>query len=67
MSRRRRPDFGRAGKDPEGQFRRYQLELSERLGMTAWELGKRMSTAELTERRALDMVHADERRAAEKG
>jgi hypothetical protein len=41
------------------------LELSERLGMTAWELGARMSAAELTERRALDMVRAAEEKAAE--
>jgi hypothetical protein len=34
--------------------------------MTAWELGQRMSAAELTERRALDIVRAEERQAAEK-
>lgn len=33
--------------------------------MTAWELGERMSAAELTERIALDMVHAREREDAE--
>lgn len=31
--------------------------------MTAAELGLRMSAAELTERRALEMVRADEQRA----
>lgn len=36
------------------------LELSERLGMTAAELGIRMSAAELTERQALDKVKAEE-------
>lgn len=41
------------------------LELSERLGMTAAELGQRMSAAELIERRALDEVRAAERRRAE--
>ncbi len=51
--------------DEAGQLRRYLLELSERLGMTAWELGARMSAAELTERRALDMVRAAEEKAAE--
>lgn len=42
------------------------LELSERLGMTAAELGIRMSAAELHERMALDKVHAQEREKAER-
>jgi hypothetical protein len=41
------------------------LELSERLGMTAGELGLRMSAAELMERRVLDEVKAAEHRKAE--
>lgn len=41
------------------------LELSERLGMTAAELGLRMSARELMERQALDEVRAAERRKAE--
>lgn len=44
---------------------RYMLELSERMGMTRAELGLRMSARELTERMALDRVHASERRKAE--
>ena len=36
------------------------LELSERLGMTAAELGVRMSAAELAERQGLDRVRAQE-------
>lgn len=34
--------------------------------MTAAELGVRMSAAELTERQALDRVHADEREEADR-
>lgn len=44
---------------------RYMLELSERMGMTLAELGRRMSAKELTMRRALDMVRDAERRAEE--
>lgn len=44
---------------------RYILELSERLGMTAAELGQRMSARELTERRALDIVRGREQERAE--
>lgn len=42
-------------------MRRYLLQLSERIGgLTADELGQRMSARELTERRALDHVlHAE--------
>jgi hypothetical protein len=40
------------------------LELSERMCMTAGELGDRMSAAELTERMALEHVrHAERERA----
>lgn len=41
------------------------LELSERLGMTAAELGARMSAKELMERRVLDEVKAAERQRAQ--
>jgi hypothetical protein len=39
------------------------LELSERMCMTAAELGDRMSAFELMERHALELVRADEQRA----
>lgn len=42
------------------------LELSERLGMTAAELGVRMSARELTERQALDIVHGQEQQKADR-
>ncbi len=41
------------------------MELARRLHMTADELGRRMSSAELTEQYALDMEIAAERRKAE--
>lgn len=44
------------------------LELSERMGMTRDELGRRMSSSELTARRALAIVHREEHeQAAENG
>lgn len=60
--------FARDGRtiDAAGQLRRYILELSERLGMTADRLGRTMSAAELTERQALDWVHAREQAAADR-
>lgn len=40
------------------------IELARRLSCTADELGRRMSAAEFTEQRALDVVLADEQRRA---
>lgn len=41
------------------------MDLARRLGRTADELGRTMSSAELTEQRALDMELAAEKRKAE--
>lgn len=70
MCRRRVAGFDQSGRtiDLAGQYRRFMLELSERMGMTAAELGIRMSAAELTERRGLEIVRNEEqRRANERG
>jgi hypothetical protein len=54
-------DRGRAGKrlifDPD---RRYRFVLAERLGMTVGELGRRMSSREMSEWMFYDRVLANE-------
>ena len=68
MSRRRDVGFARSAKqNPADALRRFVLELSQTMGMTAAELGIRMSAAELTERRGLALVHEDEQRKANEG
>lgn len=64
MWRRPRRGFAQGADAPDGGLRRYILDLSERMGMTAAELGIRMSAAELMERRALDDVRAIEQEKA---